>query len=416
MKKNFYFKMLMVAVILCIPLLKSWSQNIEIATVADLQGIGIDADKPLSGSYVLMNDIDLSDVTNWVPIGMNTGHTFNVAGNQLTNFQGTFDGQGHAIKNLTYTFNGTYVGTFGTDELTGGIFGRIAGTVKNLELRNLTITGNCAGALAAALAPSNIENVSVIGCTISGGSEIGGVSGRTNNNGQAIKNCFIDQTTKIIGGTKVGGYIGSIGQAIALVMTNCYMAATMECTGDGTVYGIIGDFAVPANPGNMSYTSVFVMAQAAAGTTLEPFTPDNEKIGIEGSTYFACSDYFPSVAAENAKTLSELRQKATYVDAGWDFDTIWQIKDGQFPIFQWQEYTGIINVVKAGLLYNVSTLNNRIDVMVFEPLFLSVYDITGKALFSAHINTSASIPASSGIYILKLKSTGKETVQKIIVK
>ena len=419
MKKNFYFKCLMVATMLCIPLLKSWAQNIGIATVADLRGIGIDTDKPMNGSYVLLNDIDLSGVTDWVPIGMNTGHAFSGAGKTLTNFAGTFDGQKHAIKNLTYTFDGTYTGAFTTDELTGGIFGRISGTVKNLELKNLKITGNCAGALTAALAPSTIDNVSVIGCTISGGSEVGGVSGRTNNNNQVVKNCYIDQTTKISGGTKVGGFVGNIGQAIALNLTNCYMAATVEGTGARTVYGLVGDIATPTNPGNMVLNAVFVMARAAGGTTLEPFTPDvgsTAGTGImAGSSYYACKDYFPSVADTAAVSLSALQKKVTYTDAGWDFDTVWQITEGKFPIFKWQTYTGI-NLVKAGPLYNVTGVNNRIDVTVSEPLRLSVYDVAGKTLFVNQVKTQVSIPANRGIYILKASSSGNEDVRKIIVR
>jgi hypothetical protein len=420
MKKSFYSKLLMVAVMLCLPLLKSWAQ-IEIATVEDLRKIGASAyseTHPLNGSYVLINDIDLSGVENWVPIGMQTGHTFNTAGNALTNFTGTFDGRNHVIKNLTYSFTGNYDGlAFGNAELTGGLFGRIGnGTIKNLVLKNFTITGNCAGALAAALAPCTIENVSVIGCTISGGSEIGGLSGRTNNNLQIIKNCYIDPTTKIIGGTKVGGFIGNIGQAINVTMTNCYTAATMKGTDEKTVFGVIGDFGTPGNPGNMAFNAVFVMAQAAVGTTLEPMTPDNTKIGIEGSSYFACIDFFPSVADTAAVTLAALKEKTTYTNAGWDFDAVWKIEDGKFPIFQWQDYPTGINTIKVEPLWNVTTVNNRINVTVSEPLYLSVYDAAGKTLFANQVKTQVSIPTNRGIYILKVNGSGSEAVRKIIVK
>ena len=58
----------------------------------------------LSGSYILMNDIDLADWGEWEPIGDGYGNAF----------LGTFDGQGHIIKNLTMTGD-TYqhVGLFG---------------------------------------------------------------------------------------------------------------------------------------------------------------------------------------------------------------------------------------------------------------------------------------------------------------
>ena len=428
--KKCTFKLLMVAIILCLPLLKSVAQTIPISTVEDLKGIGIDSDKPMSGSYELTNDIDLSGVNDWVPIGMNTGHTFaaNTAGG-LTNFSGTFDGKGYAIKNLTYTYNGAYAGgTNTTDNLTGGIFGRIAGTVKNLELKNLTITGNCAGALAASLAIATIDQVSVVGCTISGGYEVGGITGRTNNSPQTFKDCYIDPTTKITGAGKVGGFVGNIYQTGNITFTDCYVAATLGSTSDATISGFLG----ASNGGSVKLDSVFVMAQAASnmatGVTLKPFAPDGKILlttdpaTILSADYYACSDYFPVAtypdlypATEGdpsfVKTLAELQTEATYTDLGWDFDAIWQIAAGEFPVFK-ASGDNAINAVNAGQLWNANGLNNSIEITVSEPMLLSVYDIAGKTIFKAQVNSQVSIPVSKGIYILK----GKGAVQKLLVK
>ncbi|MCL2650609.1 MAG: hypothetical protein FWD60_06235 [Candidatus Azobacteroides sp.] len=417
MKKS-TFKLLMVAIILCLPLLKSVAQTIQISSAADLQKIGVDAaNYPLNGSYELTGDIDMSDVKDWVPIGMSAGRTFGAADNTIANFTGTFDGKGYAIKNLTYSFSGTYVGgTNNTDELTGGIFGRIANaTVKNLELRNLTITGNCAGALAASIAIATVNNVSVIGCTITGDYEVGGITGRTNNSPQTIIDCYVDQTTTIKGKSKVGGLVGFIYQNGTINMTNCYAAATLESTSD-PAYGLLG---ATNSTGVINLKSVFVMAQATAGTTLKPFGP---LLSATSADYYACSDYFPAETYPElypveetdpsfVKTLAELQTEATYADLGWDFDNIWQIAAGEFPTFKVLG-TDAINIVKAGQLWNANGLNNSIEVTVSEPMFLSVYDITGKALFAAQVSNQVSIPASKGIYIIK----GKETVQKILVK
>ncbi|MDR2057893.1 MAG: T9SS type A sorting domain-containing protein [Dysgonamonadaceae bacterium] len=430
------FKLLMVALILCLPLLEIVAQPIPISTVEDLRGIGIDADKPMTGSYELMNDIDLSGVNDWTPIGMNTGHTFAASSaGGLTNFGGTFDGKGYAIKNLTYAYDGAYVGGINTtDNLTGGIFGRIAGTVKNLELRNLTITGNCAGALAASLAIATIEQVSVIGCIITGGSEVGGITGRTNNNPQTISNCYVDQATKITGAAKIGGFVGNIYQTGNITFKNCYAAATMESTFEATISGLLG----ASNGGSVILDSVFVMTQAsnnmATGIIMEPFAPDGKILLFSGedilsADYYACSEYFPSdlypelypiedTDTSHVKSLAELQTEATYTNIGWDFDEIWQIEEGKFPIFKWQKYPGqnAIETTKAEQLWNVTGLNNCIKVTISEPLFLSVYDITGKTLFAAQVNNQVSIPANKGIYILKFRNAGKETIQKLIVK
>jgi hypothetical protein len=76
---------------------------IPIATRTDLEKISNDPDYPLSGSYVLTADIDLSGA-EWTPIGVDENNAFT----------GTFDGQGYKIQNLMITGSSyKYVGLFG---------------------------------------------------------------------------------------------------------------------------------------------------------------------------------------------------------------------------------------------------------------------------------------------------------------
>ena len=56
-----------------------------IKTAEDLDNIRND----LSGKYILMNDIDLSSYSSWKPIG-----------DEVNNFTGEFNGNGHVIENL----------------------------------------------------------------------------------------------------------------------------------------------------------------------------------------------------------------------------------------------------------------------------------------------------------------------------
>lgn len=69
-----------------------------IATEEDLQAIG--KQYPLSGSYILNNDITLSD--EWMPIG-----------SPDEPFTGIFDGNGYIIYNLTVTKKTDHMGFFG---------------------------------------------------------------------------------------------------------------------------------------------------------------------------------------------------------------------------------------------------------------------------------------------------------------
>ena len=131
---------------------------------------------------------------NFIPIG-----TF------FSPFTGTFDGKGYTIKNL-YINNpyNDYVGLFGVNK----------GTIRNIKLTNVEITGrNYVGGLAGTNS-GIIENSSSIG-NINGFSElensdnqgnyIGGLVGSNEDHGE-IKNSYAKGN--VIGVKYVGGFVG----------------------------------------------------------------------------------------------------------------------------------------------------------------------------------------------------------------
>ena len=163
----------------------------------------------LSGKYILMADIDLSSIENWEPIGNNSNA-----------FTGTFDGNGHVIKNMTINrANTTYVGLFGyTDNA----------TIKNMGLENVNVSGsNYTGGLAG-YGKSTIENCYVSG-SISGSMYTGGLVGI---GGISISNCYVTGSVK---GTMATGGIAGHGQGN---ITKCYVESSVS----GTLYtgGISG--------------------------------------------------------------------------------------------------------------------------------------------------------------------------------
>ena len=96
--------------------------SIAIATKEELKKLGNDAAYPLTANYHLTADIDLGG-EEWVPVA---------------SFEGIFDGQGHAVKNLTMT-------ELAIDPATGnfyaGLFAALssAGGIKNLGLEDTNI-------------------------------------------------------------------------------------------------------------------------------------------------------------------------------------------------------------------------------------------------------------------------------------
>ncbi len=139
----------------------------------------------LSSSYILMNDLNMSSYSNFIPIG-----------NYTDQFTGTFDGNGHAISNLTINQPAAnYVGLF-------GYLGNY-GIVKNLGIASGTITGNSfVGGISSYATYSNYYNVAPYNkipnssgqidhcfnnATVSGYSFVGGLAG---DNEGLITNCY----------------------------------------------------------------------------------------------------------------------------------------------------------------------------------------------------------------------------------
>ena len=172
----------------------------------------------LSLNCTLTDDIDLTG-KEWTPIG-----------DYENRYTGTFDGGNHTITGLTINQYGSYVGMI--DFLDSG------GTVQNLTLENVNITGNrnmigggdCVGSVVG----DNYGTVTA--CTasgnVSGTSNVGGVVGY--NNG-TVTACY--HTSGNVSGTSNVG--GVVGYNISGTLTACYHASG-NVSGTSNVGGVVG--------------------------------------------------------------------------------------------------------------------------------------------------------------------------------
>lgn len=167
-------------------------------------------------------DIDLNNETNWTPIGT-------MLVEEGRPFQGTFDGGGHQIANLTISNGGQY----------GGLFGYTEGAV----IKSCNVTGevngyNCTGGIVGyANNNTHILNCSFQGNVEGDGEERGGIVGHTSS-GCEVSGCFVTGT--VTGDREVGGIAGSgVG-----TIKNCYALANVTATGvnaggiAGKAYGV----------------------------------------------------------------------------------------------------------------------------------------------------------------------------------
>lgn len=102
-----------------------WVSPKPVRTIEDLDAIRED----LYGWYVLENDLDLSCIANWIPIGeYESNYEFAPGEWWRRAFKGYFDGQGHTIRGLR-------ISELHTDK--SGLFGAVAnGEITNLNMED----------------------------------------------------------------------------------------------------------------------------------------------------------------------------------------------------------------------------------------------------------------------------------------
>jgi hypothetical protein len=181
----------------------------------------------LAKHFRLAKDIDLQNVSTreFIPLGASLP------------FTGSFDGSGHTI----YNFHGR------------GLFGTVAGSIRDLHLSGAMVSGGQAGALAASnrgviqgcsvtgevtgtrnvggLVGSNVGKLEACAAAVqvSGGICVGGLAGY---NGGSISAC--SAAGRVTGPTSCGGLVGSNYKDIN---TSC---STAEVTGGTEVGGLVG--------------------------------------------------------------------------------------------------------------------------------------------------------------------------------
>ena len=234
---------------------------IKIKTAADLQAFRDQVNAgDVAANAVLTADIDMTGVAWSAPIGF--------WGSNKIAYKGHFDGQGHVIKNLTYTTAQNFSGLFGvlsSDALVENFsisgtvtntayspFGGVVGFARddNPTIRNVhshvNINNSKAGArVGGILGHSNeASTVNVDRCTYSGildsndsggSGNYGGIVGYTQNATSTvcnITNCLFDGELKnsadTPGGCTFGGMVGYIGAGPKVTAMNCLSIGTVQ--------------------------------------------------------------------------------------------------------------------------------------------------------------------------------------------
>jgi len=329
--------------------------EIVIRTPEDLAKIGVDPNYPLNGKYILMADLDLSNYTNWQPIG-----------NSSTPFSGQFDGNGFVIKNLTINRpSGSYQGLFGYISSTG--------TITNLVLENANVTGYAytgslagvnLGVITKAYSTCSVKvtcttSVSPAGGlvglnkgTITGGHTSGSVNGYDNTGGLAGRQEYgtiVDSSSScnVTGTYSTGGLVGgnlysSIERSYAtgeVISTSYYFTGGL--VGEN-FYGTIEDSYATGSIKNNYYYSYAggLVGKNTSGTIKNSYSTGSVSgyfyigglvgynIGSITSSYWDTqTSSLTTSSGGTGKTTAQMKTQSTFT--GWDFTNVWAIDEGK---------------------------------------------------------------------------------------
>ena len=213
-----------------------------------------------AGWITLRNDIDMSGVTDWIPIGGG-------ASGESKFFTGKFNGRNKTIDYLSFTYSGT-------DQYRCGLFGvvRNGAVIKNLTLGEhssfnytrtssyLRLGGIVCFAQTADVKLYNITNKASVTGTMPGKSAgvwLGGVCGQGRADMKNLRNeGLVTFSGTDTGGESsnycVGGVIGYIDSG-TLVVEHCYNSGAVSINSTSVTFGggVIGRLSVARNLDNL---------------------------------------------------------------------------------------------------------------------------------------------------------------------
>lgn len=287
----------------------------QIGTASELAWFGANGS---NASAVLTADIDLAGY-DWTP---------------LNKFYGSFNGDGHTIRNL-YINSASYpVGLFG--------YVKTGASVTKLGITgNVTTTNKSygqAGGIAGYIESDTSVTKSWSSVNVTCGKHGGGIAGYTAG-GSAITDCYATGTIRTISANEcyLGGICGSyFSNTDGATITNCYSTSTVIGSGGNASYvGGLSPIKAEAN-----YVNSYYLEGTVSGAS--------PKYGITG--------------LGTAKTADELKALAATLGGSFAGDS--ENINGGYPILAWQgakqplagdvNADGTVDVTDAELVYNYS--------------------------------------------------------------
>lgn len=385
----------------CMPLTAlAETTAIEIATAEDLRKIGRDSAYPLSGSYILTADIDVSD-EEWVPIGLDS-----LSDTSASEFTGTIDGNGHVIKGMwnedrtTDPENPTYR-TIASKHW-GFIAKMKSGTIKNLAFSdiyfNIGKSGNNEVYIAGVVGylgtgKVTIDNVAILSGKIDATNfahrlNMAGIAtsyGHASTSYHTIKNCY--NAAELHAFSTIYSKYSSYASVAGIFMSAYYDNARNKvenCLNVGKIY--LGSNATSTWQ-NFAGNIVSRREEKANTATCKAVLNNNYAVDSllnisYGTQLSTDAESTNTVYAVDAGKASSYEGLAAVTDA--DGNAVWTVTDGKYPML-----TSFASYAQDAVVTNytlIETLEELKKIGVDE-----AYPMNGYYMLANDIDASAEV-------------------------
>ncbi len=185
---------------------------------------------------------------------------------------------------------------------------------------------------------------------VAGDDFVGGLFG-----GSSAVTTYCYATGSVRGVWVVGGLIGSF----AGIMSDCY--ATGSVNGEVVVAGLIGRC-------SGTVTNCYSAGALSGYSNVGGLVAENTG-AVAGCFWDVQTSGQATSAAGVGKTTAEMKQQTTFTDAGWDFDNIWWMPEGDYPSLVWQLSHNQIPDTPVGQ----SPVNGAVDISLTPTLMSSPF-------------------------------------------
>jgi hypothetical protein len=227
----------------------------------------------------------------------------------------TFDGQGHIISNFTIS-----------NEQKAGLFpNAISVTIKNLTLKNATITATddgkqnayAGGFIGRCYGTNIVENCVLDGCSVQGINKVGGIIGFNAEDGTTIKNCTVKGCTIKTDDTKtehgqcgaILGYAGLLKEGTTLITGNYVIDTKVEAaqnTNAGETHRYNSIYVGAFQGSAKDKLTIDAPTNAVRNSTLNGKAPETSKyLGLLGGIRFPETLATTTILTINGKRYTE---------------------------------------------------------------------------------------------------------------